>query len=234
MVKKLFYLILAILIVLIFYKYTIYFEPFDNFKKCVYFQHNKKTIVTKESYKYVSNVKQQLLNNIVKLLNKLNIKYVLSHGNLIEIIRKKKIYHDDDIDIRMDIDDLNKWKNYCYNLNSLYDYEFNLKYDSRIFNINKQKYNGIQVWLIKFNNKNNIKEFNMDIHCDLVFNKVGYNKFWHDYNIDFNNRKKIKFLDVNTHIPSDNDTKKMLEYGYGANYMVPNYKLYNLDQCSIK
>ena len=88
MVKKLFYLILSILIFFIFYKYTtIYFEPFDNFKKCVYFQHNKKTIITKESYTYVSDVKQQLLYNIVKLLNKLNIKYVLSHGNLIEFVR---------------------------------------------------------------------------------------------------------------------------------------------------
>ena len=244
MSNKIYYIIIIIFIFLFFNNH--YLESFKSYKKCFEFQHNKKCfefqhnkkyLVSKESYLYVYQVRQQLLYNIDRLLNKLNIKYVISHGNLIEYIRNRTIYHDDDIDIRMDINDLNKWKSYCNNLNSLYDYQYNLKYDDRIFNINQQKYNGIQVWLIKFNNKNKIKEFNnMDIHGDLVFNMVD-NKFWDDYKIDFNNIKPVKYLGVNTYIPNINDTNKVLENGYGKNFIIPNYNLYeiyNYNQCSNK
>ena len=135
MLKNIIYFLGIILVFLVFLIYNKnYPESFIINKKCVNFQHNKKIMVNKESYKYVYQVRQQILNNIDKLLNKLNIKYVISHGNLIEYTRGKKIYHDDDIDIRMDINDLDKWISYCKNLNSLYDYDYNLKYDNRIFN----------------------------------------------------------------------------------------------------
>ena len=69
--------------------------------------------------------------------------------------------------------------------------DYNLNFDSRFKIIKNQLYNGIQARLIKFNNKNNIKEFpGMDIHLDLVCSIVE-NKFWMDYKIDFNNLQKL-------------------------------------------
>ena len=49
-----------------------------------YFQHNKDVAITEESYKYVRKYKKQLLTNLNKLLSDIEIKYVISHGNLIE------------------------------------------------------------------------------------------------------------------------------------------------------
>ena len=145
----------------------------------------------------------------------------------------KKIYHDDDIDIRVDLNDFSKWVSYCKKLNNLNDYKYNLRYDNRIFNINKQIYNGIQVRLIKFKNNNNIKEYDMDIHCDLVFNIVG-NKFWVDYNLDYNKRLRVKYLDVDTYVPNKKNIEYLLNKEYGKDYIKPNYrlyKLYNGNQC---
>ena len=186
------------------------------------YQHNFKVKVNKQSYEYVTQYRHQLLSNIAKLLDNLDIKYVISHGNLIEYVRGKPIYHDDDIDLRFDINDFWKWERYCKNLNNLLDYKYNLKYDHRIFDTKKQLYNGIQVKLIEFINTNNIKEFNMDIHCDLVASNVG-SKIWKDYNIDYSNIRKIKYLGVNTYAPSHHDYDYVLKKEYGKKYMIPNY-----------
>ena len=41
---------------------------------------------------------------------KLNIKFVIDGGNLLEYTRGKMIQRDNDIDIRFDINDFQKWK----------------------------------------------------------------------------------------------------------------------------
>ena len=221
------YMIIIIIFVIFFYKS-------DNFvPQCKYFQHNSDVRVNFETFNYVYNVKKQLLHNINSLLCNLNIKYVISHGNLIEYIRGDTIYHDDDIDLRMDINDFNKWKQYCENRKYIYDTKYNLQFDNRIFNIEKQRWNGIQVRLIRFKNKNlSLKEFsNMDIHCDLVFNYVG-NKFWVDYDIDFNKRIPIKFLGVKSYAPNIKEAYKVLkkEYKY---FIKPNYDIYKLQSSKV-
>ena len=79
----------------------------------VKYQHNKHVQVTANTYAYVREYKKQLLQNITNLLNDLQIRFVISHGNLIEFERNCPIYHDDDLDIRFCIDDAAKWNQYC-------------------------------------------------------------------------------------------------------------------------
>lgn len=184
------------------------------------FQHNSHIEINKYSYRYVFLYKRQLLYNITNLLNKLNIQFVISHGNLIEYERKKPIYHDDDLDIRMNVKDLEKWSKFC-NENDMILPEYNLKFDDRFKKIDSQIYNGIQCRLINFYNRYKIPVYKMDIHCDLVANVVT-KKFWMDYNIDYNNLRKIIYLGVNTYSPNKNDTTKMLVAQYGKNYIIPN------------
>jgi len=189
----------------------------------IFYQHNNTVIINKQTYTYVYQYKKQLLSNITRLLNDLQIKFVIAHGNLIEYERGKPIVHDDDIDIRINKNDFYKWKVFCKN-NSLHVDNYNLKFDDRLKNINKQEFDGIQCQLIKFINNNNIEEYkNIDIHCDLVMNNV-FNKFWPDYNINFNNLRSISYLDVKTFAPSVDDTYNVLSSQYGKHYLIPNEK----------
>lgn len=195
-------------------------------KEMVYYQHNE-LIVNEDNLKYCNEVKKQLLHNVSSLLKSLNIKFVISHGNLIEFTRKTPIHHDDDIDIRMCAEDVDKWINYCKNLNCLVDNKYNLKYDHRIFNFEEQKDNGIQIRLNNLINNNNIKIYNMDIHCDLVLNTIE-SETWIKYDIDFNNLREVKYLGTTTYAPSEEDTDRILKKEYGENYIKPNFKPYSL------
>lgn len=183
------------------------------------FQHNRDIEINKNSYRYMFLYKKQLLYNITKLLDKLNIQFVISHGNLIEYERKKPIYHDDDLDIRMNVNDLEKWSKFC-NENDMILPEYNLKFDGRFKKINLQLINGIQCRLIHFYNKYKIPVYKMNIHCDLVANIVS-STFWMNYNIDYNNLRKIVYLGVNTYAPNKNDTIKVLQSQYGKDYLIP-------------
>lgn len=60
----------------------------------------------------------------------------------------------------------------------------------------------------------------MNIHCDLVANIVS-STFWMNYNIDYNNLRKIVYLGVNTYAPNKNDTIKVLQDQYGKDYLIP-------------
>ena len=114
----------------------------------MYFQHNKEVEITRQNYTELVIQKRLLLNNISKLFNDLKIKYVISHGNLIEYERNRLIYHDDDLDIRIDINDKNKLFEYgkkikksfnkYMNKEEYIDYEYNLIYDARIHNYKEQ------------------------------------------------------------------------------------------------
>jgi mannosyltransferase OCH1-like enzyme len=199
-----------------------------NVYKKHYFQHNNKIVITKDSYKYVKEVKKQLLKNVTSLLHNLNIKYVIGHGNLLDFERSDPpIYHDDDIDLRLDIRDINKWISYCNSMVSNIDYKYNIKYDNRIKDTEQQKINGIQLRLLEFKNPFIIEEYNVDVHVDLVFNRVK-NKFWKDYDINYNNLRDIEYLGINCTAPSKEDTHKMLSEQYGKKYIIPNYELYTI------
>jgi hypothetical protein len=187
------------------------------------FQHNSKFDVNKNTYEYVKQYKQQLLENLAKLFDDINIKYVISHGNLIEYLRGSPIYHDDDIDLRININDYDKIKNY-FNKNNNKLEKYNLKFDERILSHyeNVFKFNGSQCWLIKFNNKYNITEYKMDIHADIVLNKVGSN-FWLNYDINYNDLQKIKYYNVSVYIPNKKDCEKVLITQYGKKWIIPEF-----------
>ena len=190
-----------------------------------YFQHNKHVAITEESYKYVREYKKQLLTNLNKLLSDIEIKYVISHGNLIEYERGSPIYHDDDIDLRINIKDIHKWEKFCNDNESAEKY--NLKFDGRFKNMKSFKKSGIQCRLLNFEDF----EFEMDIHCDLVPSITNaepamrmrgvIDKFWTDYDIDYSNIRKIKFMGVDTFAPNIEDSKRLLIRQYGDSYLIP-------------
>lgn len=195
-----------------------------------YFQHNSNIMVTTKSYTYVREYKKQLIYNITQLFNELQIKFVIGHGNLIEYERQEPIYHDDDIDIRFDINDIQKWKTYCSNPNNNTNIKYNLQFNYlQIFKLQ----DWTRVKLINF--IGNIKPINMNINIDIVssnykgfWKKNFIDKFWVDYNINYNNLRKIKYLEVDTYAPSIEDTIMILTKEYGPNYIKPNYTKYEL------
>ena len=180
------------------------------------FQHNKSFIVTSENYKHVLNQRKTLLSKLTSVLKEHDIKWVLGHGNLIECVRGEPIYHDDDIDIRLDIDDIHKWIQYQNSCVNGIDEKYGLKYDDRYCQIEKQKYNGIQVELIE-----TMPPFR--IHADIVFNIVG-SDFWLNYLIDYDSIKPVRYLDCDCYIPNDDDTARVLITQYGNNYLIPNIR----------
>jgi len=193
----------------------------SNNKKKNKLQHNQKKI-TYDIYSYVFLYKKQLIKNITLLLNSLNIKFVIAHGNLIEFERGEYIFRDDDIDIRFDHRDFDKWELFCSEPSN--NNKYNLNFDFRFSDIKQQKKNGIQCGLINFENFYNNKEFpELDIHLDLVSSNLK-SEVWIKYNIDFDNIRKIKYLDVDTYAPSISDTKMILQKEYGKKYLIPKYK----------
>ena len=122
------------------------------------YQHNNNIDITRDNYLYVREYKKQLLQNITKLLNTLNIRFVISHGNLIEYERGTPIYHDDGVDIRFCYDDISKLDNYFNTIKEKKDMKFNLSFRSMSFmNIfNKNDNSNHKVSLIKFNNYKNL------------------------------------------------------------------------------
>ena len=172
-----------------------------------------------------------MLYHINALLNDLDIRYVIGEGNLLENERGIPIYHDDDLDIRMDIDDLEKWKNYCEQHDSNAA-GYNLKFDFRFYDLDKQLQNGLQASLITFNNYDDIQEFDrlffpMDLHMDIVFSAVRSSD-WVDYDINFDDLRETQYLGVDTYAPNDYDTDLVLKKAYGAIYMVPDYIPYEI------
>jgi len=187
----------------------------------MYYQHNKIKI-TKASYIYVYYYKKQLLQNITKLLEDNKIRFVICYGNLIEYERKKPIYRDDDLDIVFNVSDFSKWEKFCEkNSNELEKY--NLIFDERFKDFKRQRYNGIQCRLQRFENPKKIKEFKMDIHCDLVCNQVG-SSYWKNLDIDFNNLRRVTLYGIKTYAPSKFDTTRILISEYGPDYLIPNTK----------
>ena len=205
-------ILLILILTIIFIKYL------KNYR-CRYFQHNEKYKITKKSYTYVKNYKKELIRNITKLLMDLNIKFSVSAGILLEYHRGEPIYQDDDVDVRFNYDDIDKWEKFCNSNNNKLE-KYNLIFDHRFKDINRQKINGIQCSLINFNYNKKYKD--MDIHLDLVPSKLSVkSEVWKEFNIDFNNLRKVKIYNVDTYIPSKKDTINYLILNYGKNYNKP-------------
>lgn len=202
------------------------FIIYQNFfyKKSV-FQHNSKIDITYDSYIYVTEYKRQLIRNITKLFDDLDIKFVISSANLIEYIRGKPIFSDDDLDIRFDIKDIDKWRAYCSDIKNIDNHKYGLVFDERFDKIDKQLYNGIQARLKNFENINLIKTYpEMDIHMDVVDNTISLGSVWYPYDIDFSKIRKIKYLGVDTYAPSKKDSHRILSKEYADDYRIPRHK----------
>jgi hypothetical protein len=194
------------------------------------FQHNFRVDVTLLKYNYVKEYKKQLLQNVTNLLNELNIRFVISPGNLIEYERKKPIYHDDDLDIRFCIDDFPKWRSFCNDSNAhLLCKKHNITFDDIFLDFDKQLDKGIRIALVTFENPKHITIFeSIQIYTDLVVSIANSKKHWIDYSIDYDNLRKIIFMGVETYAPNEEDTKRILSTEYGENYLIPNYEEYCL------
>ena len=239
----------------------------------VVFQHNSHVEVTKESYEYVREYKKQLVQNITNLFNDLKIRFVISHGNLIEYERGRPIYHDDDVDVRFCERDLHKWIKYIDGLGDMTDDKYNMRFRTPVLSVmpkdlskkefcdfryghpitthvcdkierlisrfafSADTYHWKQAHLLNY--KNHDVSW-MDLQIDIVVSCVKSSdfitqlrtlkpiKFWNDYNINFNNLRKITYIDVETYAPNKKDTKNVLTYRYGCNYMTPDYKEFKI------
>lgn len=198
-------------------KYTIMKYNMNASSKII-FQHSK-IMITRKTYNYVKRYKHELFKNITQVLKKHNIKFVIGYGNLLEYVRGEPIIHDDDIDIRFDIEDFPKWENYCRSLKNKFDKENNLIYNDRFHNFRLQKHKGIVVKLYKFDSKG--VDYNKSIWCDLIPSVVSF-KFWNDYKIFHKPLIQIKYLESVAYIPDKKLTNDILTKTYGKNYLIPN------------
>ena len=141
-----------------------------------------------------------------------------------EYERGSPIYQDDDIDIRFDVNDLEKWKKYVASLKFGCDKENNLKIILKInlYIISNKLY---LIRLIQFNydKKINIK---FRIFCDFIPNNINRGSFGR-YNVFHKELRKIKYLGVDTYAPNQELTEKVLKDEYGKNYLIPKYNYDN-------
>ena len=107
------------------------------------FQHNNNVKLCDESYTYVYRYKKELLAQLTKLLDSLKVRFTIAHGNLIEFVRKSPIYHDDDLDLRFNHADMDKWIAWCNKRNDGLVTEYNLAFDGRLKSRKAQEKNGI-------------------------------------------------------------------------------------------
>jgi len=198
------------------------------------FRHSKVPI-TNGTLLYVMLYKQALLYYITKILDKYNIRYFLSNGNLLEYIRGKIIRHDDDVDIRIYEEDFPKWMKYCMTLtkinNNYTDTDNILLFDYRAHNPKWQHYNGIQIILNVPNIPNETfnklhtmykNAFNNGIHLDVVPSNCVIHKTWKNQSYVFKDTlRKVSHLNVEVSIPSKTMTHIVLTHSYGPDYMIP-------------
>ncbi len=190
-----------------------------------YFYHNNKIRVTLESFNSVREILKELLFRVDKLLRRLDIKYTIACGNLLEYERGSPIYHDDDIDIRVDSRDWYKWDLHLLNKGNT-NIENDLFY-KKVTADNKGRW--YHIYLLNFDNikkKKGIK--NNAFGLDFVSSDSCANDFWKKYDINFDDLRNVVYLDINTFAPNINDTKKVLIMDYGPNFIIPNYKPYTI------
>jgi hypothetical protein len=185
------------------------------------FQHNRTIKINENSYTYVKSYKSEMLKNLAQLFSDINVRYVISHGNLLEYERGQPIFQDDDLDIRACKLDIKKWESYCKVPSNQTNPKYNIRFDNRFHNIDRQKHNGIQCWLINFHFKDATEAFKkMNIHADIVFDSVT-SKQWMDYAIDWEGLEEITYMDTTTYVPKKEDRVRLLKLNYGGKYIIP-------------
>ena len=179
-------------------------------------------LITPSKVRYIRAVKEQLLVGITDLLNDLNILHTLSAGALIEYERKQPIEHDIDIDIRIRMEDVPKWEIFCSNASNEEHNGYNIRFDDRFTSPYSQHRNGLQGYLVKFKNEQNLREYpQIRLYIDLVYEHVETVWSWQDYDVSWNELREIEWLNVKTYAPSKADTERLLSSEYGKNWRVP-------------
>ena len=193
----------------------------------VKFQHSD-AIITDQALKYVRDYKKKLLQKLVDVFNKFNIRYIITCGNLLEIYRNSPIIQDDDIDIIFHYEDFPKWQKYCLTLKPLDDKYTDgngLIFDKRAKNFEEQAYNGIQIFLDE--TKMDIPDSRLkgEIHADVIISKHSkLCKYWakENWHIGFSEPlRKVLYMDIPVYIPSLNNTIKQLKFVYGKDFETP-------------
>ena len=189
--------------------------------------------VTSENIKTVTKLRKTLLKRMLRVLKKYNIDYVISHGNLIEAVRGSPIIQDDDIDIRIASYSFDNWMKYCKSLGSDgIDRKNGLILDHRVHDREKQKYNGIQLFLL--DPEKIVKNMNTkfkDIHVDVVVSNCG-SSFWINYDSSFlTPPKEITYMGIKgVKIPADyNVISDLLRKDYGKDFIVPLKKSFEIN-----
>ena len=110
------------------------------------------------------------------------------------------------------------------------DETYNLRFDPRFYpnsdsgNFTRQRWDGLAVKLIRFDNRDEVEIFNeLHIYLDLAFSIVGKNDVWHDFNIDWSARRDVDYFGCWTKAPSLNDTHVYLKEHYGKRYLTNIY-----------
>jgi hypothetical protein len=176
------------------------------------FQHSK-LIINEERYNTIREHKRVLLKNITNVLHKLDIKYVIAHGNLLEYVRGSPIVQDDDLDIRFDVRDIKKWVKYVSSLKNNKDPNNKLFIKKRLSNYYVIRLNSLEKcsFLTVFSG-----------FCDFVSNDLNDETF-NLYDVFDKPLRKINYMDIETYVPDKDSTHKVLKDEYGENYIIPIY-----------
>lgn len=183
------------------------------------FQHSNFPI-TAQSFRKVKEVRRLLIKGVVSALEHHDIRYVVSDGNLLEMTRGKKIVQDDDIDIRIHTDDLNRWMEYCQTSNVDRERNLDLKDDRRLSH-ERQKENGFQVFLLNYDD--DLEEVRrVNAHVDVVAANVVVEDVWINYEDAFAQPlRRVNYMGTEVSVPSEEMTHALLVRTYGEDYMTP-------------
>jgi len=168
--------------------------------------------ITESNYRVVTDIRRRLVAGVASALEEHGVRYVISHGNLLELTRGRRIVHDDDVDIRIHKEDMGKWMRYCVDSGEA-DAERGLSLkDPRRTSESKQKENGIQITLLDDQHEE------LGVHADVVASSVPNI----DYDLAFSSPpRRVTYLGVPAWAPGEEATDALLAREYGESYLIP-------------
>lgn len=172
-------------------------------------------VVTEGGYRIVTEARRRLVRGVASALEDHGIRYVLGHGNLLEFTRGKAIVHDDDVDVRVDVRDFDRWMQYCAQTGSVDRARGLSLRDARRTDAAAQRVNGLQISLLDDPHPR------FDVHVDVVPSVVS-SPVWTDYSAAFTQPlRRALYLGVPVRVPSAEMAERLLRREYGPSFLVP-------------